>query len=442
LNQVETLASSLEAGMTETPLPGAEGVFSLAQLKAFLVALGIGLLIGLERERVASAKAGVRTFGLVALLGALATFLSQLLGSAAPLVAGLILTGAILVAAHTRHPDPQDPATTSEVALMVCYCLGAMVWFGHVRLAVMLAVVITVLLYFKTKLEGLATRLTPQDWTSILQFAVLSLVILPILPDQDYGPYAALNPHQVWLMVVLVSGISLAGYMALQLVGSRYGAPLVGLMGGLVSSTATTLVYARNARTTASLAPMAAMVILLANLVMVLRVTVIAAAVAPALVKSLLVLVAPGLALGTLAALLRFGRRGAAAEVPLPSAGNPTELRTALGFGLLYALVLSAAAWLSDLAGQQGLYVVALVSGLTDVDAITLSSLRLYNLGKLSSPVTVTAVGLGMLANLAFKTGLAVTIGGWVVSRGVLAGMGAVGAGLGLGLAAQYWAGV
>jgi uncharacterized membrane protein (DUF4010 family) len=405
-----------------------------------MAALGIGLLIGLERERVVSARAGVRTFGLVGLFGALAAFFSQRMDSVAPLVAGLILTGATLVVAHARQPDEQDPGTTSVVALMVCYSLGALVWFGHARLAVMLAVVITVLLYFKTELSGLAGRLTARDWRSILQFGVLSLVILPILPDKDYGPYGALNPHQAWLMVVLVSGVSLAGYAALQVVGRRYGAPLVGILGGLVSSTATTLVYARNARATASLAPMASTVILLANLVMVLRVAAIAGVVAPALLGPVSMLVIPAFVLGGLVVGLRWRRHEAGDGVPLPTAGNPTELRIALGFGVLYAAVLSAAAWLTDFAGNQGLYVVALISGLTDVDAISLSSLRLHNLGKLPAMATVIAIGLAMLANLAFKTGLALVIGGRGLAVGVAAGMAGVGAGLALGIGYLQWA--
>jgi uncharacterized membrane protein (DUF4010 family) len=137
---------------------------------------------------------------------------------------------------------------------------------------------------------------------------------------------------------------------------------------------------------------------------------------------------------------LRWRRTGASTEVPFPIAGNPTELRAALGFGLLYALVLSAAAWLTDVAGNQGLYVVALVSGLTDIDAIALSSLRLHNLGKLPAMTTVTAIGLAMLANLSFKTGLAVVVGGRRVALGVAGGMGAVGVGLALGIAYVQWA--
>lgn len=408
--------------------------FEPEQIQTFLVALGIGLLIGLERERVPSARAGLRTFGLVAMLGALTGLLGEQLASVVPLAVGMALVGAMIIAAYLRHPDPSDPGTTSVAALLVCFCLGVAVWYGHTQLAVMLAVATTVLLYFKAQLRGLASRLEPREWISMLQFAVLSLVILPILPNQEYGPYDTLNPRQIWLMVVLIAGVSLAGYAALRLVGARYGAAFVGIFGGLASSTATTMVYARNARDSAGMASMAALVIVLANLVMVVRVGMIAAAVAPGVLAPLAVVIVPALVLGLLALLLNWRRLGESGEVVLPAAKNPTELGTALGFGAAYAVVLLCAAWLSDVAGPGGLYVLALVSGLTDVDAISLSSLRLFSQGTLAVHPAVIAIGLAMLANLGFKFAMAVVIGGRELGVRVLSGMGAVAVGLALGI--------
>lgn len=409
--------------------------FDPAQIEAFLIALGIGLLIGLERERVPSARAGLRTFGLVGVLGALTGLLGQSLHSILPVVVGMAAIGAMIIAAYLRHPDPNDPGTTSVAALLVCFCLGTAVWYGYAKIAVMLAVSTTALLYFKAELRGIATRLSPRDWISMLQFGVLSLVILPILPNEEYGPYGALNPYQIWWMVVLISGVSLAGYAALQLVGARYGAAFVGVFGGLASSTATTMVYARNARENAGLASMAALVIVLANLVMVVRVTAIAAVIAPSVLKALAVIVVPALLLGALALFWNWRRLGEGGATVLPATSNPTELRVALGFGVLYAVVLFCAAWLSDYAGTGGVYMLALVSGLTDVDAITLSSLRLFNLDKLEPQPAVIAIGLGMFANLGFKTAMAVAIGGRPLGAKVLIGMGAVGMGLLAGIA-------
>ncbi|HEX6827492.1 MAG TPA: MgtC/SapB family protein, partial [Burkholderiales bacterium] len=221
----------------------------IEHLPAFLTSLAIGLLIGLERERNPAARAGLRTFALVALLGTVAGLLSDKLTSPWPLAAGMLIVGLMTVAAYSRERDaPPDPGTTTVVAIVLCYGLGAMIWYGYATLAVMLAITATILLYFKAELHGWSRNLTRRDLVSVLQFAVLSFIVLPILPNRDYGPYQAINPHQVWLMVVLISGVSLAGYVALRLVGQRYGAPLLGLLGGLVSSTATTIVYSRHGR--------------------------------------------------------------------------------------------------------------------------------------------------------------------------------------------------
>ena len=404
-------------------------------LQAFMTSLAIGLLVGLERERRSSAKAGLRTFALVALLGTLSGMLSEQAGAGWILAAGLLMVGATIIAAYLKQPnDAGDPGTTSVVALLVCYCLGAAVWFGYGTLAVMLGIATTALLYFKAELHGLSSKLTPKDIISMLQFAVLSLVILPILPDRNYGPYEALNPYQAWLMVVLVSGVSLAGYAAMRLAGPQHGAPMMGLLGGLVSSTATTVVFSRHARAHAALTRTAMVVIMIASLMVLLRLTVMAAVVAPAIIEPLVKVLTGGLVLGLAVTVFGWRRLEAQGELPMPEVRNPTEIRTALGFGALYAAVLFCSAWLSDVAGAKGMYAVALASGLTDVDAITLSSLRLFSLDKLSAVEAVTSIALAVLSNLTFKAGLVITLGGWGLARRTLPAMLAVAAGIGIGL--------
>lgn len=408
-------------------------------LDAFITSLGIGLLIGLERERRTDPKAGLRTFALVALLGSLAAMIGEKADSGWVLAVGLIAVATMMIAANLAdqgdaESETRDPGTTSVIALMICYSLGALVWFGNATLAVMLAIATTSLLYFKAELHGFTHNLTRKDLISILQFSVLSLVVLPILPDRDFGPYAALNPHQIWLMVVLIAGVSLAGYAALRFVGIRHGAAVIGFFGGLASSTATTMVFARHARTQVDLVRTATVVVLLANLVVMLRLGVLALVVAPMIALPLGLVLGGGLLLGLGVTAYGWRRLGAHGELPMPEVSNPTELRAALGFGLLYAVVLLCAAWLEDVAGNKGLYMVALVSGLTDVDAITLSSLHLFNLDKLDAGQTVTAIGLAILANLVFKTGLVVFLGGAALSRHALPGLAAIGLGVAGGL--------
>jgi uncharacterized membrane protein (DUF4010 family) len=408
----------------------------LASLPRYVVALAIGLLMGLERERNPAAKAGLRTFALTALLGVLAAHLATALDESWLIAAGLLLVGAMIIAAYLRDPQRDgDPGTTTVAALMLCYGLGVLVWQNEIQLAVMLGIVATVLLYFKPELRGMSQNLSRRDLLAVLQFAVLSLIILPLLPNQNYGPYGALNPYQIWWMVVLIAGVGLAGYAALRLIGQQRGAVVLGLLGGLVSSTATTLAFSRHARANSAMMPVAVIVIVLANLVVLVRLGVLAAVVAPGVLPQLLPVLTGGLLVGGIGAVYGVKRLQPQGGMPELAMDNPTELRPALGFGLMYAGVLLAAAWLSDLLGTRGLYGVALVSGLTDVDAITLSSLRLLNLDKLTLAVAVNVVTLATLANLAFKSALALTIGGWNMARHAIAGMGAVGLGLIVGWA-------
>ena len=408
---------------------------NIGNLPQFLTSLAIGLLIGLERERNPSAKAGLRTFALVAMFGTLSALLSTRLDTPWLLIAGLLaVAGMIIAAYHNKPTEEGDPGTTTVIALLLCYGLGAMIWYGLAKLAVMLAIAVTALLYFKPELRGMSQRLTRSDLVAVLQFSVLTFIVLPILPDQSYGPYGALNPHQAWLMVVLISGISLAGYTALHVVGTRYGAPLLGFLGGLVSSTATTLLYAKNSKNNPAMSQLAASIIVIASMVVLLRLLVLSAVVAYDALAGLLPVLAGGFLFGLVVALYNWRKTINATKLNIPETSNPAELRTALGFGLLYVIVLLGAAWMQDFAGSRGLYMVALVSGLTDVDAITLSSLRLFNLGQLSQHQAATSIALAFISNLAFKFGMVIFIGGKNLARYVATGFAAMACGVLLGL--------
>ena len=407
----------------------------LDRLPEFMTALAIGLLIGLERERNPTAKAGLRTFALVALGGAASATLAGALAAPSIIGVGLGAVALAMIAAYYHHHEEiheSDPGTTTIAAVIVCYLLAVMAMTGFARLAAMIAILATSLMYFKSELHGIAHQLERRDLVSILQFAVVAFVALPLLPDQTFGPYGALNPHHIWFMVVLISGVSLAGYAALRFIGSGRGAVLLGLFGGLVSSTATTLAYSRHARNGNNLVSLAATVVISANLVLLVRLAVLAAVVAPATLGVLAPVLAMALSAGIAASACR--RRSAAAQSELteltaptiPEIKNPAELRTALGFAALYAAVLLLTAWLVDVAGSKGMYMAALISGLTDVDAITLSSLKLYGAGALSSANVAIAVVLAVSANSVFKLGVVWFAGGPELFRRCLPAMAAV----------------
>jgi len=314
-------------------------------VKAFATALGIGLLIGMERERRPDSAAGLRTFSLVAMLGCLFALLDERSGSTWMLAVGLlVIAGSMIASNFSSQQEEQYRGFTSEAAIVITYGLGAAVWLGYATLAVMLAIATTVLLYFKAELKQFSQRTTPKDINSILQFAVLSFVILPILPSDDFGPYNAINPRQIWWMVVLISGLALAGYLALRIIGTRHGAAVLGIFGGLASSTATTMMFSRHARNHADLVRMSAIVILIANVMVMIRLGLVAGVVAPHLAKPIAIVFLCGIVPGVAMALYGWKVLSGAENLPMPEVKNPTELKTAVSFGLLYALVLLASA--------------------------------------------------------------------------------------------------
>jgi uncharacterized membrane protein (DUF4010 family) len=379
---------------------------------AFGASLGIGLLIGSERERNPAAKAGVRTFALIALFGTLAAVIAGRTENAWTVPLGLAAVAGMLIAAHAREERLEDPGTTTVVAAAVCYLLGVLAGMGEAALAGALAIGVTALLYFKPELEAVSVALKRQDQVSVLQFLVVTFIVLPILPDRGYGPYEALNPRHIWLVVVLISGVGLASYVALRVAGERHGVLLTGALGGLVSSTATTVLYARRSAESEELARVSLVVVLLANLVTLLRVGAIAAVIAPAAIGALAPVLGAALACGLAATLFPMRRLERNGPLPMPEIRNPAELGTALTFATVYAAVLLASAWLSNLAGDRGLYLVALTTGVLDVDAPTLSALNLFNGGRAAAGAAATAVALAFLANTLFKLGVMFWLGG------------------------------
>jgi uncharacterized membrane protein (DUF4010 family) len=413
---------------------------TLSLVLTFCVSAGIGLLVGLERERKPSAKAGVRTFTLIALVGSLAALLTEATASAWALGAGAVAVTGTLVAAYLQDPESvrDDSGTTTVVAALAVFFLGAINYYGHRTPAVALGVGITVLLYFKAEIEGFSHTLTGQDVRSMLQFAVLTAVILPLLPDRAFGPYGVLNPFQIWLMVVLVAAVSLSGYVAWRLTLGRHGLVLTGVLGGLVSSTATTLGYARQVAAGTQTLPSALLVILLANATKLVRVLFLVGVVAPEALPQALVVIIPALLVSLGGVAWRWKAAAAAPAEGEEAFRNPTQLGTAVGFGAAYALVLLFSAWANDVLGASGVLALAAASGLTDVDAITLSSMQMLEREALTREVALTAVAVAIASNLVFKAVTASAAGGPLLRGPVMRAFGAVLLGLVAGLAALH----
>lgn len=255
----------------------------MSVLPQIAVATGLGLLVGLQRQRTSEEVAGVRTFPLITLLGLALALLSDLYGGWI-LAAGLLCVLVLIVAGNSarwRTQTVPDAGITTEVAALLMYGLGGAVGAGLTAPAVVVTGLVAALLHWKDPLHDLAARIGDRDFEAIVRFVLIALVILPALPDRDYGPLAVLNPFQIWLMVVLIVGISLAGYVAFKLFGTRAGAAVAGLLGGLISSTATAVSYARRSAEDPGRSDAAAVVVTLASMAVFARVLVEIAVVAP-----------------------------------------------------------------------------------------------------------------------------------------------------------------
>jgi uncharacterized membrane protein (DUF4010 family) len=387
------------------------------------VSLALGLLIGLQRERTEASVAGVRTFPLIAMFGTVCAILSAPFGGWV-LASGLVALASLVVAANLAKlkAGEFDPGATTEVAAVLVFAVGALVVL-HMTAAVIVGGVIALLLQGKEPMHRAVRGIGERDFKAIMQFVLISMVILPILPNANYGPYAVLNPFKIWLMVVLIVGISLCGYVAFKLLGTRAGTLVGGVLGGLISSTATTVSFARTSRETTTGAALFATTILIASAVVFARVLVLIAAVATPAFSSLAPPLAVMLGVMTLiAGAFYFATRRDEAQPPDPE--NPAELKAALIFGTLYAVIIVCVAAARDYFGHAGLYTVAAISGLVDMDAITLSTSQLVNSAQLDAPTGWRAILLASLTNIVFKTGIIAALG----TRALLLRVGAMSA--------------
>jgi len=410
-------------------------------LPPLAIGLGLGLLVGLQRQHAENRMAGIRTFALVTVLGVLAGALGREQGGWIA-AAGLLSVAAYFVVANLilpRRDDDLDVGMTTEVAGLVMYGVGLALAARLTVAAIVTGGVVAVLLEAKERLHGLVDALSDRDVRVLTQFVLVALVVLPVLPDGDYGPYGVLNPFEIWLMVVLIVGISVGAWVAYRILGRRRGLALTGLLGGLISSTATTVSYARQARE-GQPAPAAAFVVIMASAIVFIRVLVEVAVVVPGSWTA----VAPsmGIMLATLLVMawLQWRRVGFSAGMG-GSGGSgdelhreaPSELPAAVAFGLLYALVLLAVAAASEYLGDGGLYAVAFLSGLTDMDAITLSTAQLVRAGSLEVETAWRAILIGGMSNILFKGGVVAVVGGKALWRPVFLAFGvslAVGCGI------------
>ena len=407
-------------------------------------ALAVGLLIGLERgwtlrDRPEGARpAGVRTFALIGLLGGVWALVARAAGPVV-LAIGFAAFAALLVGMRwlrdtgtDADPDP-DRGLTTMVAALLTFALGALAVTGEVAAAAAGGVVTALLLNLKPTLHGWLQRLSRDELRAVFKLGLISVVILPVLPDRGFGPWAAFNPYTVWWLVVLIAGISFLGYLAMRVAGPERGIALTGLFGGLASSTATTLSLARLAARRRSMSALLASGTALAAAVMFPRLAIEVAVVNPALLADLAVPLTTVTTIALAGAGVLWWRSSrAVAEEPV-QLRNPCELGLALQFGVLLALMMLFAEAARHWFGDAGLLLLAGVAGLGDVDAIALSVARMARDG-VDDRLASGAILLAAASNTAVKVVLAAVIGGRALALYLVPALG-----LGIGGGALAW---
>lgn len=419
------------------------------------IALFIGALVGTERGwragREREPLLGLRTFTLIALAGAVSALLWQWTGAASIFVASLLSVAALVLAAYwaEARDQPSTAGLTTEVAAIAVFLLGGAVILGDPAVPVALAILMSLVLAMKQTLHELVLKLGEDDIMAGLKLLFATFIVLPILPREAVDPWGALKPWSLWWLVILIASISLVGYVAVRWLGQKRGTAVTGLFGGLVSSTAVTLSFARRSKEEPGMSRPLAAGVLIAWLTMAARVIVEVAVVEPSLVPPLLwPMIGLGVPSAIAAGIALWG--GAGRAEPGPAAGtaesepdevelkNPFSLTGAMKFGALFAVVLVAVKLAQDHAPASGVYAISALAGLTDVDAITLSLAQSVGEGDTPSVVAVRGIILAAFANTFVKLGLVLSLGhrrmGLVVGLATVAMVAGAGLALYLGL--------
>ncbi len=384
-----------------------------AHLWSLALSVFIGALIGTERTLrhgpVQGEFAGLRTFILLAEAGAISAWLAQDTGQIAVFLVPLAGTIGFLAVAYALRfrQDPERTGYSTELAGAITFLLGGATVYGHAPFAVGMAIVTSIVLALKEQLHATVRKLSPEELLAALRLLFASFVILPVLPREPLDPWGAVNPYELWLLVVLISGLSMAGYVAVRWTGATRGAFLTGVLGGLVSSTAVTLSLARRSHALPHLPAVITGAILLSWVVSFARVAVEVAIVHPALLWTLAGRLATMAAVALIAALALWLRARRDATPPtddvLTKLESPFRLAPAIQFAAFFAVVLLAAALIRTYLPPQGLYALAVISGVADVDAITLSLARMAGGGEVGPELAASGILTAVTTNVTMK---------------------------------------
>ena len=388
-------------------------------------ALGRGILVGLERERTqdhTTAFAGVRTFALISLAGATAAYMEVSLNLRWLALAAFIMVAALIVASHVIAGLRGKMGITTEVTAILAFLVGALCIHGSLGVAAAVGVACVLLLALKDWLHKLASRIESSDVEATLKFAIVTVIVLPLLPNRNFGPplVNVINPYTIWLMVVLICGLNFISYILVKVMKKEQGIGLTGLLGGLISSTALTLGFSQRSRSDPALAYPLALGILAAWTVMFVRVIAIVWVISPQLGRQSLVRLGLLALVSLIISLVLWWRCRSRETGTVASGENPFELGQAIKFGLLFGVIMVMAKLGETHLGSQGLYLAAAVGGLADVDAISLSMAQFALSGVAAPEAAIRAIIVGVLANTLVKTGMVMWLGAPSLRRAML----------------------
>lgn len=406
--------------------------FDFAMIQNFVIALLLGALVGIEREKHRrdehpTSFGGLRTYILFAQAGAVSAWLSLHMQSSWLFVVTVLVVALAVLIAYVleNRSSPNSLGLTSEISAITVTLLGGAVMFGYAELAVMLGILTSAILTFKQPLHGLVNKIGMDDLYAGLKLLIASFIVLPLLPNTPVDPWQALNPYKLWLLVILISSMSLLGYVAVRWLGAAHGAVVTGISGGLASSTAVTLSFARSSKVESD--PLAADTqacgLLLAWLVMFIRVMVTVTIVFKPLLAALwLPFSVMACTTAVMAAVFYWhgSRRYQAPKQSSVKVTNPFSLLAAIKFGALFAAILLLVKLTEHYAAEEGLYLLAAVAGLTDVDAITLSMSEYGRQSAEGLTTAAVAIIIAALSNTLVKCALVYTLGARALANKVL----------------------
>ncbi len=382
-------------------------------LTRLLLALALGTIVGIEREKFAKkydtmAFGGIRTFMFISLLGALGAIISLEYFNwfILPIFFGVIMFICISYYFAVKLTNGKSIGITGELAVLITFIIGFLSATNHVLVAIAIAIITTTFLYLKIWLHGFLKGISEVEIYSSLIFGILAFVILPFLPNQTYGPYDVFNPYKIWLMIVFISGMNFIGYILIRLFDSKKGIVLAGFLGGIVSSTAVTISFSGKSKEekNALIVKLLLFGVLIANTIMIIRVLIEVFVINPALLKVVMIpLLVMALVALLCSAYLWFTRDKTIIEQKTELANeSPLNVGTALKFGALFGIVLIIIKIAQIYFGQTGMYVASIISGLVDVDAIVLSVASMAGTD-ISLQVAATAITLGVMSNMLVK---------------------------------------